>query len=572
MKKLLGLLLPLVFLLPACEKRPEERPSEVEVRVAELEAQITEVNSQVSFLQQLLGGEYFVQSVTELPDGAGYKMVLVDENGGNAVEKTVLDGKDAKSADVGIRQDSDAHFYWTLCGQWLLLGGQKVRADAQEDGLTPEFEVRTDGYWYVRQGSGAWQKTGSAYADVNGPIVALDAISREDVVVITLTGGVVIEIPKVVVPVKLQILVDNTAFRDMNAGEKKSTAYEVKATRNVSVTLDSWEPQGWTVTFSAPKDNKGTVEIAVPSGAILPAKVLLIASGSDGSSFVTVISVGNAGTSPDDPADDSFDITDNVDSGAGSLLLPAGADDVVIPSSASAWISLSGNTLVIAENTGYDSRTAVVTFAIGDTSCSYTVVQAQKDAIVLSSNSVTANPEGDTLPFVLQANVTVSAATDASWLVVSPLTKGLASKEFTLTVQANESGAAREGHITFSFEEITQTVTVSQEAMAVEPDYDYGFYLDEVNWVYEPGIDQMVRSYDGDDLTFVIVNPAVLDWISVSGYSTSLTVGSAVTVEVVRKTGVVPVLSQEYSMRVLKESGLKVWIGDGEGHDIVFKK
>ena len=98
------------------------------------------------------------------------------------------------------------------------------------------------------------------------------------------------------------------------------------------------------------------------------------------------------------------------------------------------------------------------------------ITQAQKDAIVLTSSTLSANADGESLPFVVKANVTVSAKADADWLSVSPATKGLEDKSFTIVAAANETGAARQGTVSFTSGELKQVVTISQAAKsAVNP-------------------------------------------------------------------------------------------------------
>ena len=298
MKKLPYLILPLLLLFFGCTREIESRLTEVEKRLARVEEQVKELNSQVSLIQNLINGKYFIQNASELPDGSGYKLILVDKDG-NTLEKTVLCGKDGEDgADgvtpaVSIRKDTDGNYYWTLNGEWLLVDGKKVRADGSDgkdgkDAPLTQFKVE-NGKWYAKVGDGDWTYVGEAVTEVAGPIVSVDA-SKPDVVLITLADNTVLELPKASVTVKLQILVDDTVFQNMAAGQTKSAPYEVKVPAGVTYTLDSYEPENWKVTISEPQDNKGNVTITVPADA-KSAKVLLIANGSDGSSYAKVLHI-----------------------------------------------------------------------------------------------------------------------------------------------------------------------------------------------------------------------------------------------------------------------------------------
>ena len=497
MRKYLLFLLPTLLLAAGCTQELENRLDQVESRVSDLETRLTQLNEQVSAIRALLSGVYFVRDIQTLSDGSGYKLIL--ENGsGQRLEKTILHGKDGVTPELGIRQHTDGNYYWTLNGEWLLSGGQKVRANG-EDAPAAEFKVE-DGKWYMKVGEGAWTYVGDAVTEVQGPIVAVDATSRADVVLFTLRDGTVLEIPRAGTE-KLQLLLDENAFVSMKGGETRSTPYEVKAPAGVGFLLDSYEPQGWKVSFSAPEAKTGTLSITLPADAI-GGKVMLVATGSDGSCFVRVLHVGD----PD--AGDYVETTTMVDAGAGTLDLPSGAASVSIPPSAT-WLQLSGNRLVYGENSSYDARSAVVTFKVGSQAYSLKLVQAQKDAIVLTENSLTVDPEGEELPFVLLANVEVKASSNVEWMQIAPVTKGLEDKPFVITVQANKSGQTRKGVLTFSSGDLSQAVSVAQD-----PDEDNpllklntpGAYLEILSHSYSAGADQYIRSYDGTSLTFVILN------------------------------------------------------------------
>ena len=739
MKKLPYLILPLLLLFFGCTREIESRLTEVEKRLAKVEEQVKELNSQVSLIQNLINGKYFIQNAAELPDGSGYKLILVDKDG-NTVEKTVLCGKDGEDGEdgvtpaVSIRKDTDGNYYWTLNGEWLLVDGKKVRANGADgadgengkDAPLTQFKVE-NGKWYAKVGDGDWTYVGEAVTEVAGPIVSVDA-SKPDVVLITLADNTVLEMPKASVAVKLQILVDDTVFQNMAAGQTESAPYEVKVPAGVTYTLDSYEPENWKVTTSAPQDNKGNVTITVPADA-KSAKVLLIANGSDGSSYAKVLHINVEGGEEETPVV----LEEIVDETSGSYNLPAGATEIVI---SAPWITLSGNQLLIEANDTYDSRTATVSFKVGDKSYVLTVVQAQKDAIVLTENTLEAGSEGGEFPFVIKANVTVEAAADVAWITVNPVTKGLEDKPFTVYVAPNENTESREGTITFSSGELQQVVTVTQEAaqpvtppvsgvfelltdasdlqegdeilivnqaktsamgaqngnyrnpvsvtvtgdtisepgegvavvtlegqegswklkvqdgylaaqsaaknqlLTVDSVTDYatwtisvdenslasltaiagarnrllynsqsgyerfscyantgnytkevlifhkagtpsapvtqynvlGLYLGKQERIYQPGEDQYVRSYDGDSMEFVLLEPKGKEQVRIGGLTTSLQTGDDVTVSVNWKKDKTVILQKDYPMTVLQDQDGKLWVGDTKGRGVIIRK
>ena len=575
MRKSLLILLPLALLMGSCTQELEKRLTDVENRLTTLEDKVKELNSQVTTINQLLSGKFFIQSVETLEDG--YKLTLINTNGETSV-KTIVNGKDGndgKTPDISVALDqTDGNYYWTVNGEWILVGGQRVRAngiDGQDgndgdDAPVPQFTIE-DGNWYMRYEGGEWFYVGPASSSVDGLIVSIDADTRDDVVLIALAGGTVIEVPKASAAVKLQIVMDDSVFQNMEAGQTQSAAYEVKAPIGITYTLESYEPDGWAVTISEPKNNKGAVTVTLPKDAT-SGKVILVANGSDGSSYVRVINVGVK------EVPETVIVQEMVDATGGSISLPSGASDVVIPSGVN-WISKNGSKLNISANNTYDSRTAVITFKVGEKDYSLTVVQFQKDAFVLSSNELTAKGEGETITFIIKTNVEVSAQADVDWLAVAVPTKGLEDKPYYVIVSPNFTGEPRTGTITFYYGDLTpQTVTVTQEKriIPVTERTEIGGYFGDLEFVYETEADQYVRSYNGKTLTFALVEVVNDEQMVISGYSTDMVVGDIFTLSVDWKQGGATVLSQQYTMAVLLEANGKVWIGDDRGRGVVIKK
>ena len=355
----------------------------------------------------------------------------------------------------------------------------------------------------------------------------------------------------------------------------------------------------------------------------------------------------------------------------------------------------------------------------------------EKDALVITTSELTASPEGQEWQLSLQSNVTVKATPDVAWITVTPPTKALVEKQFTVHVSANESGTARAGHISFTAGKLSQRLTISQEALPPPPpsgeyvriryaddlatgdvlllvnqggDYAMGAQEDsyrlhaavsmkdgsivnpdryvaavtllgeEGSWklqvtdgflaapteavnqlltvkqvsgcatwtidmadglaqikarsgernlicynsraacfvcsdtfsgnlsevtiyqkvieaepvtrfdalgfylggtrerVYTAGTDQFVRSYTGSDLTFAILNMESKEQLKATGYSTNMRVGDAVTLSVEWREDGITMFAREYEMKVLKDEGGKVWIGDFRGRGVILKK
>ena len=104
--------------------------------------------------------------------------------------------------------------------------------------------------------------------------------------------------------------------------------------------------------------------------------------------------------------------------------------------------------------------------------------------------------------------------------------------------------------------------------------YDaYGSYLTGVERTYEPGVDQLLRSYPDGKLEFAILRAADKEQLVVSGFDPSLVKGDAVTVTVAWRKGLNFLLKEKsFDLKVVKEDGPKVWLGDGSGQGLILKK
>lgn len=112
----------------------------------------------------------------------------------------------------------------------------------------------------------------------------------------------------------------------------------------------------------------------------------------------------------------------------------------------------------------------------------------------------------------------------------------------------------------------------SDKSEAILEHKELGCFLPGHTRDYTAGVDQYVREYDGDKLTFVLMKPADNEQMVITGYSSSLKAGDAVTLAVDWKKGTTRVLSDTYAMTVVKEEGRKVWIADKKGNGFVIKK
>ena len=155
-----------------------------ESRIAKLEELCKQMNTNISSLQTIvkaLQNNDYVTGVTPITkDGetVGYTITFTKsqpitiyhgkdgKDGQNGTDgKDGVDGKDGSTPIIGVKQDTDNIYYWTLNGEWLLdANGNKIKAQGTDgkDGITPQLKIEND-YWYISYDNGAsWTLLGKA--------------------------------------------------------------------------------------------------------------------------------------------------------------------------------------------------------------------------------------------------------------------------------------------------------------------------------------------------------------------------------------------------------------------------
>jgi hypothetical protein len=229
------------------------RVENLEDRVTKLEKLCKEMNANIdamaAILEALETHDYItgVTPITKDGETVGYTITFAKDepitiyNGEDG--KDGADGKDGYTPIIGVAQDSDGVYYWTLDGEWLLDdAGNKIKAvgidgkdgaDGEDgkdgengadgtdgkdgvDGITPQLKIENE-YWYISYDNGStWTQLGKATGEdgedgkdgANGSDGADGAngkdgdsffegvdTSNDDYVVFTLADGTTIKIP-----------------------------------------------------------------------------------------------------------------------------------------------------------------------------------------------------------------------------------------------------------------------------------------------------------------------------------------------------------------------------------------
>lgn len=163
----------------------------------------------------------------------------------------------------------------------------------------------------------------------------------------------------------------------------------------------------------------------------------------------------------------------SVTSASGSVQITVNAVGISSVSySASAWITYTGKsgdvyTFSYTENTGSSQRQGVVTFSGGGLSATYTLTQAASDqpSLVVSPTTKSVSSSSGTVQVTVTAtNIsTVTYRISDSWIsYISESSGGV----YTFSYTAN-TGAQRQGTVTFSGGGLSKTFTLTQAAGAI---------------------------------------------------------------------------------------------------------
>ena len=354
--------------------------NDLENRVAKLEELCKQMNTNISSLQKIvdaLQDNLSISKVEQISDG----YIIYFSDGSTA---TIKNGKDSGTIPIiGVKQDTDGIYYWTLDGEWLTdEKGNKVKAQGTDgkdgvdgedgndgangedgvdgtngkDGITPQLKIE-NGRWMLSMDNGkTWtdigQATGADGTDgedgddgkdgTNG--IFKSVREDDDNVYFTLEDDSIITIPKSDNS-EFAIAFDTTDIAILNGGESKTISYTItSATKNTVVKAIAQD--GWKVKVNATSTDKGTITITAPN-PIVESEILVFAN--DGSYRTVMVSL-NCMQGQINIADNSIDATPA--GGTQEIKLTTNLDYTVeIPDNAQSWLSLAPQTRALREDT-----------------------------------------------------------------------------------------------------------------------------------------------------------------------------------------------------------------------------
>ena len=287
-----------------------DRVNDHEDRITALEEQCTEMNSNIEALRALIeameGGNYItnVEPIEENGVVVGYTISFAE---GDPITiyhgKDGEDGKDGANGtgggaapQIGIKQDTDGAYYWTLDGEWLLDdNGNKVKAVGEdgkdgkdgEDGITPELKIEND-YWYISYDNGAsWTELGKAKGEDGqdgqggqGGSSLFKSVTQDDnYVYFTLSDNSVITIAK---SVELSIEFDLSAVGEVTINTEVEVPFAV-ASASESVDIEVVPTEDLTAEVVAYDSSRKSGHILIRTGSRHDAasKVIVLVSNGD---------------------------------------------------------------------------------------------------------------------------------------------------------------------------------------------------------------------------------------------------------------------------------------------------
>lgn len=160
--------------LPGCTGMVQDELDATKAKLEELHRLVDSMNEDISILNSVVVELVSAEShsivtgpIVETEDG--YDITFRD---GNTIHIHFgTDGKDGRTLiPVGVRDDEDGLYYWTVDGEWLLDGeGNRLRAGAVDgkDGIAPQFKVEEDYWWISTDGGENWEPLASC-EEMNG--------------------------------------------------------------------------------------------------------------------------------------------------------------------------------------------------------------------------------------------------------------------------------------------------------------------------------------------------------------------------------------------------------------------
>lgn len=361
----------------------------------ELKKQCEEMNQNITAMQQILealqNNDYItsVQQIVEDGKTIGYTIYFSKSSAVTIYHG--MDGKEGHSPVVGVRQDSDDIYYWTLDCEWLLDdNGNKIIVA----GITPQLKIENE-YWYISYDNGAtWTQLGKATGEdgKDGDSFFQSVTQDEQYVYFTLADGTQITLPKGAL---LSISFDASDLVVMAPNSTREIGYTVQSvTESVAVEVTSSSDLRAKVVPASADGKSGKIEIKSSSIVDEYSKVIVFVSNGE---KVIMKSIGfeQAGITISNGAEQTI----GAEGGSVNLNFASNIDwKVAIPAEVQSWVQLAPQrsamteysvALSVAPNTNLGERSATVQVMTkdGTLAVDYTITQSAFTAVTATNTN-----------------------------------------------------------------------------------------------------------------------------------------------------------------------------------------
>ena len=415
------------------------RMDNLENRIKKLEELCTQMNTNISSLQTIVNAIQKNDHISTIApitkDGKEIGYSIVFTSGKNITIYHGEDGKDGTNGQngqdghtpkIGVKQDSDGNYYWTIDGEWLTDdNGNKIKANGTDgkdgengtngndgqngengtdgkngtDGITPQLKIENE-YWYVSYDNGqTWKQLGKATGEdgtngkdgqdgangKDGDSFFQSVTQDEDNVYFILADGTVLTVAK---KTELALYFDTSSLTEITINSEVKVDYTVVSSAEV-VDMEVVPTADLRAEVVADDESNKSGHILIRTGSSYDAASKVIVFVSDGEKVV--MKSISLQVVPDSESAQLYvynGATKNVPASGGTATLSFLTNvecEAVIPDEASSWISIEPTraleykriTLSIAQNTS-DRRSAKVKVQSldGTLSVEYTISQA----------------------------------------------------------------------------------------------------------------------------------------------------------------------------------------------------
>ena len=343
MKKLLLVLVTGCLLATGCAELLRDELADVHNQIEdirdELELLKEQMNTNIGALRVLVEGlqsEDLIKSVVPITEGSkviGYTITFTKSQPVTIYHGQ--DGKDGSAPVIGVKQDEDGVWYWTIDGEWMTdSAGKKVRASAKDgadgtDGVTPQLKIE-EGYWYVStDGGNTWDQKGKATGDPGDSMFLSIDTSNETHVTLVLADGTILTIPRNCSSQLVFSLPDEAA--PIQAGETRSIPFTISGSAPDKAMVTVASDGSYVASVRRTSTTEGTISVTAPN-PYSDGHVIVLLCDANGYSSMHVINFCRRGFSLSDGA------VFRVNGDGGTVTIPWIGNYLFSVSSAADWI------------------------------------------------------------------------------------------------------------------------------------------------------------------------------------------------------------------------------------------